>query len=96
MANSPVWRTLMAEILGIPLYTINTTEGAAFGAAILAAVGAGAWPDVPTACANMVHKVEEFVPERVGLAEYERLYPTYRGLYLALREINHALSNYES
>jgi xylulokinase len=95
MANSPVWRMLMAEILGIPLYTINTTEGAAFGAAILAAVGAGAWPDVQTACANMVRKVEEFTPDTAGMAEYERLYATYRGLYSVLRETNHMLAGFE-
>src|SRR6185295_83322 len=66
-ANSPTWRQMMADIMGIPLYTVNTTEGAAFGAAILGAVGVGAWPDVPTACAQLIHKVDEIQPDPAGV-----------------------------
>ncbi len=85
-ANSPVWRQIIADIMGIPLYTVNTTEGSALGAAILAAVGAKAWPDVPSACNALIHKVEEIQPNAETVAVYERLYPTYQGLYAALRE----------
>ncbi len=94
-ANSPVWRQLMTDIMGIPLYTVNTTEGAAFGAAILAAVGAGAYPDVPTACAQMVRQVDEIQPQPEGVAAYERLYPAFRELYPALIETYAALSKFE-
>jgi len=94
-ANSPVWRQLMTDIMGIPLCTINTNEGAAFGAAILAAVGAGAWPDVPTACANMIRKVDQIAPDREGAAVYERLYPTFRGLYPALKQSFAELAQFE-
>ncbi len=95
-ANSPIWRQLMTDIAGIPLYTINTTEGAALGAAILACVGAGAYPDVPTACREMVHPVDEVQPEAVGVAEYERLYPGFRGLYPALKETFAELAQFEA
>lgn len=95
-ANSPVWRQLMTDIMGIPLYTINTTEGAAFGAAILASVGAGAWQDVPTACKELVRPVEEIQPDPAGVADYERLYPAFRDLYPALRPTYTALSRFES
>lgn len=94
-ANSPVWRQLTTDIMGIPLYTVNTSEGGAFGAAILAAVGAGAYPDVATACSHMVRKVEVFLPDTEGVAEYERLYPSYQGLYPALRTTFAALSAFE-
>ena len=76
-ANSPIWRQLLTDIMGIPLYTINTNEGAAFGAAILASVGVGVWPDVPTACANMIRKVDQIEPDAAGVTDYERLYPTF-------------------
>lgn len=94
-ANSPVWRSLMTDIMGIPLYTINTNEGAAFGAAILAAVGAGDFPDVPTACAAMVRKVETSHPGAEGAADYARLYPTFQGLYPALASSFAQLSAFE-
>jgi xylulokinase len=94
-ANSPVWRQLTADIMGIPLYTVNTSEGGAFGAAILAAVGAGAYPDVPTACKQMVRKVDVFNPDAAGMSDYQRLYPTFRALYPALKETFAALAQFE-
>jgi xylulokinase len=94
--NSGVWRQLMTDIAGIPLYTINTTEGAAFGAAILAAVGAGAWPDVATACQQWVRSVDEIQPDPAGVADYQRLYPTFRQLYPALQTTFAALASFES
>jgi xylulokinase len=94
--NSPVWRQLMADIFGIPLYTVNTTEGAAYGAAILAGVGGGAWPDVPTACAQLIHKVDEIQPDPAYVGEYERLYPAFRGLYPALKGTFANLGEFEN
>lgn len=94
-ANSPVWRALMTDIMGIPLYTINTNEGAAFGAAILASVGVGDFPDVPTACAEMVRKVETSHPDTAGAADYARLYPTFQGLYPALKNSFAQLAAFE-
>jgi xylulokinase len=95
-ANSTVWRQLVTDIMGIPLYTINTTEGAAFGAAILAAVGAGAYPDVPSACAAMVRKVDETIPDPARVAQYESLYTTFGQVYPALKDTFTALSQFES
>jgi xylulokinase len=95
-ANSPVWRQLLTDIMGIPLYTINTNEGAAFGAAILATVGVGEWPDVPTACAQMIRKVDQIEPDAAGVADYERLYPTFRGVYPALKQSFADLAAFES
>ncbi|NIM42588.1 MAG: xylulokinase, partial [Hydrogenophaga sp.] len=48
-ARSPVWRQLMADVFGAEIVTVNAIHGAAFGAALLAGVGAGQWPDVPGA-----------------------------------------------
>jgi xylulokinase len=49
-ARSPLWRQILADVLNAELITVNTTEGAAFGAALLAGVGTGLWPSVDAAC----------------------------------------------
>jgi xylulokinase len=95
-ASSPVWRQLMADIMSIPLYTVNAPEGAAFGAALLAAVGTGEWPDVPSACAEVVRRVDAIVPEPDGVAAYERLYPIFRNLYPELRPTFEHLADFEA
>src|SRR5690606_13896235 len=76
--NSPVWRQMITDVMGLPLYTVNTTEGAAFGAAILAAASSDVWPDVASACRAMVRKDSETHPDAGGVADYERLYPLFQ------------------
>ena len=49
-ARSPLWRQILADVFNAELVTVNTTEGAAYGAALLAGVGVGAWADVDSAC----------------------------------------------
>lgn len=95
LVNSPVWRQLTTDIMGIPLYTVNTAESSAFGAAILAAVGAGAYPDVPTACKQMVRRIETIQPDTQAVSDYERLYPSFRNLYPALKESFAELAAFE-
>jgi xylulokinase len=87
-ANSPVWRQILADTLNVPLYTVNTTEGAAFGAAILAAVGIGAFPDVPTACAKLVHKVDRIDPQPEGVGIYDHQHVLFDEIYPTLRKLN--------
>lgn len=94
-ANSAIWRQMMTDIMGIPLYTVNTAEGAALGAAVLAAVGAGVYPDVPTACAAIVRKEMEIQPDPAGVADYNRLYPIFKSVYPALKETFAALFKFE-
>ena len=48
-ARSMLWRQILADVLGVELVTVNTTEGAAYGAALLAGVACGVWPDVAKA-----------------------------------------------
>ena len=95
-ANSPAWRQLMTDIMGMPLYTVNTVDSSAFGAAILAAVGAGAWRDVPSACADLVRKVDEVQPDPAGVRTYERLYPIFLETYPALKDTFSALARFET
>ncbi|MCC2626173.1 MAG: xylB [Burkholderiales bacterium] len=94
-ANSLLWKNIIAEIMGATLYTINSNEGAAFGAAILGAVGAEAWSNVPEACNALVKKNETIIPDKVGIATYKRLYPVYRDIYPQLQTIFDKLSKFE-
>ena len=83
-ARSPLWRQILADVLGAEIVTVNAVEGAAYGAALLAATGAGAFPSVEAACDATIHITGATQP--AGDREvYERLYPLYRELYPALR-----------
>ena len=83
-AKSPIWQQIIADVLGAPLVNINTTEGGAFGAAILASVAAGVFGDVASACDAMI-QTGEHVPVSAEAEIYAELYPTYRSLYPALQ-----------
>jgi xylulokinase len=83
-AKSPLWRQILADVIGAPLVTTNSTEGAAFGAALLAAVGAGLYPDVPAACAATIRLTGETRPSEQAAA-YPALYAAYQELYPALK-----------
>ncbi|MDE0610045.1 MAG: xylulokinase [Anaerolineaceae bacterium] len=95
-ANSPLWRQLTTDIMDLPLYRVNTSEGAAFGAAILAAVGAGAYPDVPAACGAMVQRLDESLPQPELVARYRDIYPVYRRLYPSLAPLFHKLAQLDA
>lgn len=85
-ARSPLWRQILADVLGSELVTVNTTEGAAFGAALLAGVGAGIWPNGQAACNQTVRITGSTTPRAEATAICERVYGLYRGLYPALQE----------
>ena len=80
-----LWRQILATVLESELVTVNTTEGAAYGAALLAGVGAGAWPDVPTACRKTITITGETKPQSADTQVYAKSYALYRELYPALK-----------
>jgi len=80
-----LWRQILASVLEAELVTVNTTEGAAFGAALLAGVGMKAWRDVPAACAAAVRITGSTRPDPAQAAAYRKAYPLYRELYPALK-----------
>lgn len=86
-AKSELWRQILADVLDAQLVTVNTTEGAAYGAALLAGVGAGIWPDVDTACELTIHLTGTTQPQVDNVPIYQGAYRTYRKLYPALKEI---------
>lgn len=86
-ARSPLWQQILADVLGTELVTVNTTEGAAYGAALLAGVGAGAWPDVDAACDACVKTTGRVAPLADNLEYYAGCHARYRQLYPALKPI---------
>jgi xylulokinase len=82
--RSPLWRQIVADVLGAPMSLTGTSEGAAAGAAILAAVGAGWYPSVEAACAALV-KVSDVTEPGPHAGAYDASYAVYRDLYPALR-----------
>ena len=90
-ARSALWRQILADVLNTELVTVNTTEGAAFGAALLAATGAGAFPAVATACKTVVQVTGRTEPGQ-DVARYGDNYLVYRELYPALRDTFHEIT----
>ncbi len=80
-----LWRQILASVLEAELVTVNTSEGAAFGAALLAGVGAGVWTDVATACRETVRVTGQTLPDDEQIKIYRKMYPLYQELYPALK-----------
>ena len=82
--KSALWRQILADVLQTEIVTINTTEGAAYGAAMLAAVGMGIFESVESACEQLVTITGRTEPGG-DTAVYNKMYPLYRQLYPALK-----------
>lgn len=85
-ARSPLWRQIQADVYGHAVQTVAAEEGAAYGAALLAGVGAGIWPDVDTACDGVVRVTSELAPGG-DAATLARQYRAFQALYPALKAV---------
>jgi xylulokinase len=86
-ARSPLWRQIQADVYGREVEILEAEEGAAYGAAILAGVGAGVWSTADTACSEVV-KVAHRVPPQPGVvAQMNTGYAAYRRMYPAIASI---------
>jgi xylulokinase len=84
-AKSALWRQIMADVLDVELVTVNTSEGAAYGAALLAGVGAELFESVQSA-ADQTIQITGHTPPGPDAKIYPDYYPLYRALYPALAE----------
>jgi xylulokinase len=89
-ARSPLWRQIQADVYGCAVETLQTEEGAAYGAALLAGVGAGFWPDVDAACEAVVRVASRMEPDPAAAATLSANYAAFRALYPALRTVRDA------
>ncbi|MDX2076803.1 MAG: xylulokinase [bacterium] len=84
-AKSPIWQHIIADVLGAKLVNINTTEGGAFGAALLASVGVGVYQSVAEACEATIQTGAIVEPTSETTA-YQAFYPIYQSLYSTLKQ----------
>jgi xylulokinase len=90
-ARSPLWRQIQADVYAQPVEIVAAEEGAAYGAALLAGVGAGVWPSADAACDAVIHVAHRIAPEPADSAKLQDFYALYRTLYPALQPIFHGL-----
>ncbi len=85
--RSRLWRQMQADVFGKECAVVSSTEGPAFGAALLAGVGTGAYQTVEEACRATIRTSDRMAPDAAVQQTYERAYDLYRRLYPALREL---------
>jgi xylulokinase len=90
-ARSALWRQIQADAYGRAVETVLAEEGAAYGAALLAGVGSGAWPTVDAACEAVVRVSDRHSPEPSAVKTLDQQYEAFRALYPALRNITERL-----
>ncbi|MFQ5733297.1 MAG: xylulokinase [Planctomycetaceae bacterium] len=85
-ARSEFWRQMQADVYGRDVVTINAEEGPAYGVALLAAVGVGAFKDVVEACNATIQVVTRTPANSETASRYDELYPLYGRLYRSLKD----------
>ncbi len=90
-AKSLLWRKIMANVFNLDIVTVNATEGAAFGAALLAGVGTGVYKDAKEGCRKTIYETGITKPDK-NAEIYQKCYKLYRALYPAVREYFRDLS----
>ncbi len=91
-AKSAFWRQMFADVFRKKVVTLETQEGSAYGAALLAAVGTGEFSSVPEACQATIREVSTTVPG-VDSALYAKTHKVYQSIYPALKPIYSSISN---
>jgi xylulokinase len=83
-ARSAFWRQMLADVFGRPVAVLANQEGSAYGAAVLAMVGSGAFSSVEKACAAVIREAEIVDPQPAATSRYAETYENFRRLYPAL------------
>jgi xylulokinase len=84
-ARGPLWRQIQADVYGHPVDLLEAEEGGAFGAALLAGTGIGAWPSVEAACEDTIRIAQTIQPKsaeamQAAYAEYIKIYPALKSI----------------
>ncbi|MCM1103671.1 MAG: xylulokinase [Clostridium sp.] len=95
-AKSPLWKKIIANVLGIKVDVIESEEGPAMGGAMLAAVACGEYASVEEIAGRLVKVVDTVEPEPELVAKYEARYQKFKQIYPACKELFAALSDKES
>ncbi|MBV4432267.1 xylulokinase [Clostridium tyrobutyricum] len=85
-SKSRLWRQIVADVFNLNVNLVNSSEGPAYGAAILASVGCKLFNSVDEACASLIKSVEILKPKIENVQKYNRLYKVYSSLYYCLKD----------
>ncbi|HZL89184.1 MAG TPA: xylulokinase, partial [Pirellulaceae bacterium] len=91
-SRNPLWRQIQADAFCQDVVTINAEQGPAYGVALLAAVGAGAFKNVEEACAATIRVVSKTPLNRKSAKVYDAGFPIYQQLYRSLKDDFRAIS----
>ena len=91
-ARSTLWKQMLADVFSSRCTMVNALEGAAYGAAILSAVGSGAFASVEDACDQWIRQTEVVEPSSES-PSYEKFYSVYRSLYPCLQDTFRSLAD---
>ena len=86
-AKSPLWRKILANVLGIPLDMVTTEQGPGYGGAILAMVADGKFASVQEACDALVTVASTTEPDPELTALYEERYQQFKEIYPAMKAL---------
>ena len=89
-ARSRLWRQIQADVFGHEVEIVEAEEGAAYGAAIIAGVGAGTWTSVDAACGQVVRVAQRVTPQPDAMETMNKSYAAYRRIYPALKSISNS------
>ena len=92
-AKSSLWKKIIANVLNVRVDVIESEEGPGYGAAMLAAVGCGAFASVEAAADQLVHVVDTIEPEEELVQKYEKRYQKFRRIYPAVKTLYHELGD---
>src|SRR5580658_6405137 len=86
-ARGPLWRQIQAGVYAHAVEILTAEEGGAFGAALMAGVGAGHWANLDEACDQAIEVAQTIEPDAAEQAAYEAGYTRWRKLYPALKSL---------
>jgi xylulokinase len=85
-SKSALWRQIQADVFGQDVVTINAEQGPAYGVALLAAVGSGAYKNIEEACAATIRVISRTPCDKKAAKAYDRGFPIYQQLYRSLKD----------
>jgi xylulokinase len=94
-STNPMWRQMQADVFAKKITTLKVEQGPAYGVALLAAVGDGAYKSIESACKATIEIADSTMPDQAAVKTYNRLFPIYQDLYGQLKDSMSALARFQ-